>query len=436
MSDIAVEVNHVWKKFHRGELHDSLRDLVPALAKRLVGRGPRRDDLAEGDFWALKDVSFQVKQGEVLGIIGPNGAGKSTLLKILSKIIKPTRGNVRVHGRLRALIEVAAGFHGDLTGRENIYLNGSILGMKKREIDAKFDEIVNFSGIEKSLDTPVKRYSSGMYARLGFAVAAHLDPEILLVDEVLAVGDAAFQDKCLNKMDDVTRNGRTVLFVSHNESAVRRICGQSVLLRDGEIRFMGPTELAFGAYRQKRTTWGFNRGQCLYSSPEARIADAYLEIDNVRTDELFSGASPLLYCIIDVAHEVSLSVELLLRDQNSQPVLFAPLGLALDLKYQLLPDRYVAAYRLDFPWLASGTYSLDIMLADSGQRFYEYVQNALQFAVRPTTHPQTGWHFKQSNGQGSVVLNVEEVSRPTPMGHVPCSETSSTQNSLNVTTCE
>jgi lipopolysaccharide transport system ATP-binding protein len=231
----AVEVNHLWKRFHRGEIHDSLRDLIPALAKRLVGRGPRRSDLGEGDFWALRDVSFQVRQGEALGIIGPNGAGKSTLLKILARIIRPNRGSVQVNGRLRALIEVAAGFHPDLTGRENIYLNGSILGMKKREIDRKFDEIVEFSGIADALDTPVKRYSSGMHARLGFAVAAHLDPEILVVDEVLAVGDAEFQKRCLGKMSDVAGKGRTVLFVSHNMHAVRALCQKAVLLDRGRV---------------------------------------------------------------------------------------------------------------------------------------------------------------------------------------------------------
>ena len=167
MSDIAVEVDQVWKKFHRGEFHDSLRDFVPALARRLVGRGPKRSELAEGDFWALKDVNFQVRQGEVLGIVGCNGAGKSTLLKLLARILKPNRGGVRVNGRLGALIEVGAGFHPDLTGRENIYLNGSILGMKKQEIDRKFDRIVEFAGIGPALDTPVKRYSSGMHARAG-----------------------------------------------------------------------------------------------------------------------------------------------------------------------------------------------------------------------------------------------------------------------------
>jgi lipopolysaccharide transport system ATP-binding protein len=193
MSDIAVEVSHLWKKFRRGEIHDSLRDLVPALARRVLGRGPKQRNLAEGEFWALKDVSFQLKRGEIVGIVGPNGSGKSTLLKIMSRIIRPNSGFVRVNGRLSALIEVAAGFHPDLTGRENVYLNGSILGMKTSEVKQKFDQIVEFSEIEPFIDTPVKRYSSGMYVRLAFSVAAHLEPDVLLVDEVLAVGDVRFQ---------------------------------------------------------------------------------------------------------------------------------------------------------------------------------------------------------------------------------------------------
>lgn len=241
MSEIAVQVDHVWKRFHKGEFHDSLRDAIPAFFKSLVGK-TNQQDLGKGDFWALKDISFEVKKGESFGIIGHNGAGKSTLLKLLSRIIRPNRGNIRMEGRLGTLIEIGAGFHGDLTGRENIYLNGTILGMKKAEIDRKFDEIVDFSGIEEFLDTPVKRYSSGMHARLGFAVAAHLEPDILIVDEVLSVGDTAFQKKCLGKMNEVTREGRTVLFVSHNMGAVQQLCSRSILLRKGELVAMGETD--------------------------------------------------------------------------------------------------------------------------------------------------------------------------------------------------
>ena len=189
----------------------------------------------EKDFWALKDVSFEVKQGEVVGIIGRNGAGKSTLLKILSRITEPTEGYADIYGRVRSLLEVGTGFHSELTGRENIFLNGAILGMKKLEINQKFDEIVAFAEVEKFIDTPVKHYSTGMYLRLAFAVAAHLEPEILLVDEVLAVGDAQFQKKCLGKMGDVAKEGRTVIFVSHNMGAVEKLCGKTLYLNNGKI---------------------------------------------------------------------------------------------------------------------------------------------------------------------------------------------------------
>jgi len=214
------------------------------LSRSPVVSSPRTED-----FWALRDVSFSVRQGEVLGIIGRNGAGKSTLLKILSRITEPTEGRARIRGRVASLLEVGTGFHAELTGRENIFLNGAILGMTKAEIKRKFDEIVAFSEVEKFLDTPVKRYSSGMYVRLAFAVAAHLEPEILVVDEVLAVGDAEFQKKCLGKMESVSRSeGRTVLFVSHNMQAIRNLAPQSVLLNKGRVAFCGDTKIAVEKY--------------------------------------------------------------------------------------------------------------------------------------------------------------------------------------------
>lgn len=247
MSHIALEFSDVWKKFKRGEKFSSLRDLIPAMTKRVFS-GNHRGELQEKEFWALKDVSFQVKRGEALGIIGPNGAGKSTILKLLSGIMRPNKGEIKVNGRLSALIEVGAGFHQDLTGRENVYLNGAILGMKRIEIDRKFDEIVEFSGLEEFVDTPVKRYSSGMYARLGFSVAAHLDPDVLLVDEVLSVGDLAFQKKCVEKMQSFTKNGTTIIFVSHNIESVRRLCPSTIFLDTGEVSFTGSSAGAIEHY--------------------------------------------------------------------------------------------------------------------------------------------------------------------------------------------
>jgi len=247
MGDIALEFNDVWKKFKRGEKYNSLRDLIPAMTKRLFS-GNHGGELQESEFWAVKDVSFQVKRGEALGIIGPNGAGKSTILKLLSGILRPNKGGIKVNGRLSALIEVGAGFHPDLTGRENVYLNGAILGMKKSEIDKKFDEIVDFSGITDFIDTPVKRYSSGMYARLGFSVAAHMDPDVLLIDEVLSVGDFAFQRKCIDKMQSFTKSGTTIIFVSHNLEAVRRLCPSTLFLNTGEVSFIGSSAEAIEYY--------------------------------------------------------------------------------------------------------------------------------------------------------------------------------------------
>ena len=237
MSKTVISVRNLGKKYRLGATlsPDTLRDHIMYAASRLFGRGNGKVSRARGDeFWALKDVSFDVKQGDVLGVIGPNGAGKSTLLKILTGITEPTEGEVRLKGRVASLLEIGTGFHQELSGRENIYMNGAILGMTRAEINAKFDEIVAFAGVDRFLDTPVKRYSSGMRVRLGFAVAAHLESEILLIDEVLAVGDASFQKKCLGKMDEVAKGGRTVLFVSHNLSAVNALCGRSLLLESGD----------------------------------------------------------------------------------------------------------------------------------------------------------------------------------------------------------
>jgi lipopolysaccharide transport system ATP-binding protein len=226
--------------------------LVPNTSPRLSGE----------QFWALKDVSFEVQPGEVVGIIGRNGAGKSTLLKILSRITEPTSGRIELRGRVGSLLEVGTGFHPELTGRENIYMNGSILGMSRREIQRKFDEIVDFSGVEDFLDTPVKRYSSGMYVRLAFAVAAHLEPEILIVDEVLAVGDAAFQAKCLRKMQEVASHGRTVLLVSHNMAAVENLCSSAVCLADGRVQVIGTARQAISAYMEAASRQGGDASLC------------------------------------------------------------------------------------------------------------------------------------------------------------------------------
>ena len=247
MTDIALRLDSVFKKFRRGELYDSLRDLLPALAGRLLRRS-RRQALAPREFWALQDITFAVPRGEAFGIIGANGAGKSTILKLLSGIMRPTRGTLQVNGRLSALIEVSAGFHPDLTGRENIFLNGTILGMTQAEIRQRFDAIVAFSGLEEFIDTPVKRYSSGMFARLGFSVAAHVEPDLLIVDEVLSVGDYLFQQKCVQRMNEIMTGGATVIFVSHNLRALSTLCARSLLLERGRVVQVGPSNEVIKSY--------------------------------------------------------------------------------------------------------------------------------------------------------------------------------------------
>jgi lipopolysaccharide transport system ATP-binding protein len=247
MATPGVVFDNVSKKFTRGERFSSLRDLVPAMVGALMKR-QSTDQLEKQEFWALRNVSFEVKPGEALGIIGPNGAGKSTALKVLTRILRPDSGRSIVTGRVGSLVEIAAGFHADLTGRENVYMQGAIMGMRRAEIAKKFDEIVDFAGVEEFIDTPVKRYSSGMNARLGFAVAAHLDPEVLLIDEVLSVGDLAFQEKCYERMQRFARSGIAIVFVSHNLSAISALCNRVLVMRHGEVQTLAPTHEALTVY--------------------------------------------------------------------------------------------------------------------------------------------------------------------------------------------
>ena len=259
MGEIVIQVENLWKEYRLGAItHQTLSRDLQSWWARVCGKedpnspvGAAALQRREGErFWALREVSFEVKKGDILGIIGRNGAGKSTLLKILSQVTAPTKGEVRYRGRIASLLEVGTGLHPELTGRENIFLNGAILGMSKVDIRTKLDEIIAFAEVEKFIDTPVKRYSSGMYVRLAFAVAAHLEPEILVVDEVLAVGDMGFQKKCMGKMEDVGKEGRTVLFVSHNMAAVENLCSRAVLLEQGRIRFAGTQTAAISEYQR------------------------------------------------------------------------------------------------------------------------------------------------------------------------------------------
>lgn len=267
----AIIFDNVSKKFRRGERHDTLRDLIPALLWPSKQR--TETDLSDQEFWALRNVSFEVAPGEAVGIIGPNGAGKSTTLKLLTKLLKPTTGYAKVHGRVGALIEIAAGFHPDLTGRENIFLQGAIMGMKRKEIAASFEEIVDFAGTRDAIDTPVKRYSSGMSARLGFSIAAHLKPDALIIDEVLSVGDMAFQQKCFDRMAQFKRDGVAIVLVSHNLHAISMLCERSVYLASS-VQASGPTDEVISAY---------------VDASAARQSEASGDVIHVRSTEFLNG---------------------------------------------------------------------------------------------------------------------------------------------------
>jgi len=332
--------------------------------------------------WALKDVSFEVKQGEVVGIIGRNGAGKSTLLKILSQVTTPTSGEVRIKGRIASLLEVGTGFQPDMSGRENIFLNGAILGMTKAEIRRKFDEIVAFSEVEKFIDTPVKRYSSGMYVRLAFAVAAHLEPEILIVDEVLAVGDAEFQKKCLGKMQEVSGEGRTVLFVSHNMPSVLRLCARAFLLSRGRLEVHGPTAEVVGRYISE--TAGRNEFQPNLTRREgdggARVVGLRVEPNPPRT-----GAPVTFFLDIQTVDPQGASVEAELavgiRNEQGGPILQLFSG-HMAKKLRLGPGHSCARVSMSYLPLAEGHYEVSVWVGIGG-RVLDFLKSCFQMTVRP-----------------------------------------------------
>jgi len=326
--NIAIRTRNLGKKYILGgpqEKYLTIRDAIVNSVKMPFKRFHRAPPGEE--FWALKDISFDVEQGQVVGIIGRNGAGKSTLLKILSRVTTPTKGTIELHGRVGSLLEVGTGFHPEMTGRENIFLNGSILGMKKVEIEQKFDEIVKFSEIDKFIDTPVKRYSSGMYVRLAFAVAAHLEPEILVVDEVLAVGDAQFQKKCLGKMGDVAKEGRTVLFVSHNMAAVNTLCQRGIIIENGTIKFDGETDKAIDYYSNGRERDFINSD--ISKKPRKRNATLRAKIINIEVKtydgtivDIMDSTKPFrVHLTIEAYSDVSVAGYLIIYDLKNTPIL-------------------------------------------------------------------------------------------------------------------
>ena len=282
MTSSRILFDRVWKKFHRGQVHDSLRDLIPAVARRLVGRGDTDHELSDGDFWAVRDLSFEVMPGQCLGIIGPNGSGKSTTLKLLTRILQPSRGRAQMDGRAGTLIEVSAGFHGDLTGRENVFLQGAIMGMSKADIVRKFDEIVEFSGVIDAIDTPVKRYSSGMNARLGFSIAAHLEPDILIIDEVLSVGDMSFQERAFGRIRELARSGIPVVMVSHQLERIAELCTDAILLNQGSVGARGTAGEVIAAYIKQQ-----DAKRATQSTGEVSFESVTMRTDTVASGERF-----------------------------------------------------------------------------------------------------------------------------------------------------
>ncbi len=401
MSAIAIKVENLSKRYRIGlkeEMHDTLGGAMASWVKSPMANFRRLRKLsqfaengdAEDVIWALKDVSFDVKQGEVIGVIGRNGAGKSTLLKIISQITEPTSGRVVVRGRISSLLEVGTGFHPDLTGRENIYLNGAILGMKRAEIERKFDEIVSFSGVEKFLDTPVKRYSSGMRVRLAFSVAAHLEPEILLVDEVLAVGDAAFQQKCLGKMKDITYHGRTVLFVSHNMGAISALTNRCFCMEGGRVFQEGMTEDVVGSYLSRLSETKSNDGWAdLTNAERTNVTGEGVQFKWVQSldsagqqKSIFIEREPItIRTGLIVKEPVSaLQVGCKLNDVRYDRTLFTVPSPVLDTP--LSPGEYVAQLSIDPNYLKQGSYALVFVAFAQGAR-RDHIDSALQITIVP-----------------------------------------------------
>ncbi|MGE0374928.1 MAG: ABC transporter ATP-binding protein [Planctomycetaceae bacterium] len=392
MTDLAIHVDHVSKQFHLGTQFSYLRfsEALVGAGKSLL-RGPAEwfgraggEGADSRDLWALQDVSFEVRQGEVLGIIGRNGAGKSTLLKILSRITRPTKGRVGVAGRVGSLLEVGTGFHPELTGRENIYLNGSVLGMARHEVRRKFDEIVAFAEVNRFLDTPVKRYSSGMYVRLAFAVAAHLEPEILVVDEVLAVGDARFQQKCLGKMGDVSKSGRTVLFVSHNMTAVSGLCTRAVWLDEGAVKTDGPVKETVSQYLTSALESSLSRHWTADTAPATgKVRLTGVRIVPLEPTDLLATNTPFDIAVeyerFESAGKLHVSAMLYTADGVCVFNSVSPSD-------QSPPGRHAARLHIPGNFLNNGLYRLRLALVSDMQPQVD-VDDALMFDVQDGPRP-------------------------------------------------
>ncbi len=425
MSDVVISARGLSKSYrvgHRatgserdGTFREALgrgaRNLIRASRDLLHGRAIVTGDNIE-EFWALKDVSVDITRGDRVGIIGRNGAGKSTLLKILGRITEPTAGQVTIRGRIASLLEVGTGFHPELTGRENIYLNGAVLGITRSEINRKFDEIVAFaeSEVERFLDTPVKRYSSGMYVRLAFSVAAHREAENMSVDEVLAVGDIEFQKKCMQKMEEISTSGRTILFVTHNIEFLRRLCTIGLILEHGRLAYFGDVagcvKTYFGASVGRGGRYERDANSAFLS--ECVIRTAWIEQDGDPISAVDTTTPVDVFVRVEARVRCTVSLELLLRDENFKPIIFIPMGLGYGVEHLLTAGTHLFHVRLRLPRLGVGQYALDTMLAEAGQRFYDQVEGAVRFDVNESLTAKTGWVFRQQRGQGCIFLEGVE----------------------------
>jgi lipopolysaccharide transport system ATP-binding protein len=420
MSKIVIKAENISKAYELGEFSTGTisRDLERWWA---LMRGKEDPFLKIGEVndrtkktnsklvWSLKDINFEVEEGSAVGIIGRNGAGKSTLLKLLSRVTAPTSGIIKGRGRIASLLEVGTGFHPELTGRENIFINGAILGMRKAEIKKRFDEIVDFAGVERYIDTPVKRYSSGMYVRLAFAVAAHLEAEILIVDEVLAVGDAQFQKKCMGKMGEVTREfGRTVLFVSHNLESVKALCNTAILLVNGRMHDCTDLSEAINIYLQQRRGGDGGRftNRNLSSNKEVYFVDAHLRQKGLETNQLFNDSPIDIHCTLKCNFPIKISFEAKIRNQNGLPILFGPVGLVHNREHELSVGVHKMVIRLNPPYLAKGSYFIDFLVAETGKRIIDLHESGLSFEIESSFISKTGWSFQQDKGGGAVLLDA------------------------------
>jgi len=407
-------------KFRYNMLRDVLMDTVYApvrLAKALIGKSDRRSN--QNYVWALKDVSFDVDEGKVLGIVGRNGAGKSTLLKILSRVTEPTTGTVSVRGRVGSLLEVGTGFHPELTGRENIYMNGAILGMRRTEIDKKFDEMVDFSEVGQFIDTPVKRYSSGMYLRLAFAVAAHLEPEILVVDEVLAVGDAEFQRKCLGKMSDVAQQGRTVLFVSHNMSAILRLTQEAIVLKKGQLIKRAPTAEAVDFYLSSgqaesgervrdaedipATSQPFKPVAIRIKDRSGKVVDTIRSTEPVTVEWEYQLDAPVTGLRAGMYLSTMRGEYVFTAFDTDDAAQFDQFGVRQ-------AGRYVSRCNIPADFFNEGRYSLGVNASSFGVKRYFMDENALSFNVDISGAPGTQWpEVRQGSIRPRLDWKIEKI---------------------------